>query len=463
MLDPELVKELVALARRRGARFAEVFAETRLSTVLRLDDGKVEEVVTGSDRGAGIRVFVGETQAYAFSNRLDAEALRVAAEAAAGAAARAADDPGVQQVDLRRGDPLEHPIETRPEDVPTERKVAWLREADAAARGTDPAVRQVLVSYVDSQQHVLIANSDGLWVEEHRPRIRLVAQVVATRDGVIQTGFEGPGGLVGAELLERFPPAETAEKAARQAVTMLDGRPAPAGEMAVVIGPGGGGVLFHEACGHGLEADHIQKDASIFQGKVGQQLASPFVNGVDDGSVSMAWGSGHVDDEGTTTRRTTLFEEGVLTGLLYDRLRADVDGTTSTGNGRRQSYAHLPIPRMTNSYILAGTGRPDDVVGDTTRGIYAKKLGGGQVNPATGDFVFGVSEGYLIEDGRITSPVRGANLIGNGPAILAAIDALADDFDIFHGICGKEGQGVPVTNGSPTLRIARMTVGGVGG
>ena len=244
------------------------------------------------------------------------------------------------------------------------------------------------------------------------------------------------------------------------AVAMLDGRNAPAGEMPVVLGPGGGGILFHEACGHGLEADLVVKAASVFHGRLGERIASSLVTGVDDGTVPSAWGSFAYDDEGTPAQRTVLFDEGVLVGYLYDRLRASQDGVASTGNGRRQSYASLPIPRMRNSYILAGQAGPDDVIGDTPRGLYARTLGGGQVNPATGDFVFGVSEGYLIEDGRVTAPVRGANLIGNGPTILAAIDAVADDFDTRDGICGKEGQSAPVSNGSPTLRIARMTVGG---
>jgi len=231
--------------------------------------------------------------------------------------------------------------------------------------------------------------------------------------------------------------------------------------MPVVIGPGGGGVLFHEACGHGLEVDHIHRDASIYRiEKRGERLASPLVTGVDDGTVNGAWGSNAFDDEGTPTGRTVLYDQGVLVGFLYDRLRAEHDGVSSTGNGRRQSYANLPIPRMTNSYILAGKASAEDVVADTHRGLYAKTLGGGQVNPATGDFMFGVSEAYLIEEGHLTVAVRGANLIGNGPRILSAIDAVADDFETRDGVCGKEGQGVPVTNGSPTLRISAMTVGG---
>jgi TldD protein len=458
VLDPEVVHRVLREALSTGGRFAELFAEVRSSTSIRLDDGKIEEVVAGRDRGAGVRVFHGEAQAYAFSNRLEAEALVEAARVVAGAVRETG--PGTVVVDLRRREPFRHPVEEPLHMVPVDRKVSWLREADETARSLDPSVRQVMGSYADGRQQILVANSEGSWAEEERPRVRLFVQVVAARDGVMQTGHEGPGGLTGAELLRRFPPAQTAERAARQAVAMLDGKPSPAGEMAVVVGPGGGGILFHEACGHGLEADHIQKDASIFKGRLGQRLASSLVTGVDDGTVPSAWGSFAVDDEGTPAHRTVLFEGGELLGYLYDRFHARRDKVESTGNGRRQSYASLPIPRMTNSSILAGTHQAEAIIGDTKRGLYAKTLGGGQVNPATGDFVFGVSEAYLIEDGRITSPVRGANLIGNGPAILSAIDGVAEDFETRDGVCGKEGQGVPVSNGSPTIRIASMTVGG---
>jgi TldD protein len=302
-----------------------------------------------------------------------------------------------------------------------------------------------------------------MWVEEDRHRLRLIAQVVAARDGVMQTGFEGPAGLGGVEVLERHPPAETGAAAAAMAVTMLDGVPAPAGEMAVVLGPGGGGVLFHEACGHGLESDTIGKEASIYRGRLGDAIGSELVTGVDDSTLAHAWGSFSFDDEGTPAARTVLVDRGRLTGFLYDRFWASHDDAEPTSNARRQSYAHVPIPRMTNTSILPGDTEPADVIGDTQRGLYAKVLGGGQVNPATGDFVFGVAEGYLIEDGKIARPVRGANLIGNGVTILSGVDAVASDFDARPGTCGKDGQGVPVTTGSPTLRIARMTVGGTGG
>jgi TldD protein len=461
VLDEAAVSDVLRTALRSGGRFAELFAEERRSTSIRLDDRRIEELTEGTDRGAGIRVFVGETASYAYSNRLDPAALHEAAEAAA-AAARGGGSADV--VDLRSG-PVAVSVPTaRPMDeVPRERKVGWLREAEDAARSFSPEVRQVVVGYGDAVQRLLVASSAGTWAEEERHRVRLIAQAVASRDGVVQTGFEGPAGLGGAEVLDAHPPGVTGAEAARMAVTMLDGVPAPAGEMPVVVGPAGGGVLFHEACGHGLEADTVGKEASVYRGRIGERLASPLVTGVDDASVLGAWGSFAVDDEGTPAERTVLFQDGVLVGMLYDQFWAGKDGAEPTSNGRRQSYAHLPIPRMTNTSILPGDAHPDDIIADTVRGLYAKHLGGGQVNPATGDFVFGVSEAYLIENGSVTTPVRGANLIGTGIDILAAVDAVAGDFDARPGTCGKDGQGVPVTTGSPTLRIARMTVGGTGG
>ncbi len=460
VLDPELVARLLTEARSTGAEFAEVFAERRSSTSIRLDDGRIEEVVSGSDRGAGIRVFHGETQAYAFTDRLDAEPLLEAARAAASAVRSVGDAPAVVGVAPVPTERYTRDVERPADEVATGHKVAWLREADDAARSIDASVRQVMAGYADGRQQVLVANSDGRWAEEVRTRIRLAVQVVAMRDGRAQVGFDGPGRFAGAEMLDRYPPGRTAANAARAAVAMLNGRPAPAGETAVVIAPGGGGILLHEACGHGLEVDHIHKDASIYQARLGEVLGSPLLTAVDDGTVLGAWGYEAVDDEGSPTQRTVLFEQGRLAGYLYDLRGARRDGVRSTGNGRRQGHSHLPIPRMTNTYILAGDSSAADVIAGTKRGLYAKSLGGGQVNPATGDFVFGVSEGYLIENGEIGHAVSGANLIGNGIGILTAIDAVADDFDTKDGICGKEGQMVPVSNGSPTLRIARMTVGG---
>ncbi len=459
MLDRDLALDVLRAARARGGSFAELYVEERSSVAIRLDDGKVEELTTGLDRGAGVRVGRGTSFGYAYSNRLDRGSLLRAADAAS---ASLEDEPG-EVVDLRDLAPaVVHAAERAASSVSAADKVAWLREVDDVARSFSPEVRQVVASYGDSVQRVLIATSDGRWVEEVRPRIRLVAQVVAARDGVIQTGFHGPAGLAGVEFVDAHPPARTAQIAARRAVAMLDSIPAPAGEMPVVLAPGMGGVLFHEAVGHPLEIDTIHKEASVYRGRVGETLASPLVNGVDDATIPNGWGSFSFDDEGAPAQRTVLFEGGVLRGWLYDRLRAEEDGVPSSGNGRRQSYAHQPIPRMTNTYILNGTSRAEDLISSTERGVSVTALAGGQTNPATGDFVFGCSEAYLIEDGRVTTPVRGANLIGRAIEVMSAIDGVADDFDTWEGVCGKDGQSVPVGSGSPTLRISRITVGGTG-
>ena len=462
MLERELVEEVLAAAASRGGGWAEVFAEDRSATSVRLDDGRVEELTSGHDRGVGVRVGHGASFGYAFTNRFDRDGLLRAAEAAAASVPEG--EARTRIVDLTERTPG---VVHRPKDpasgVAKDTKVGWAREADDAARAFDPSVRQVAVSYADTEQRVLIATTDGRWVRETRPRVRFVVQVVAARDDQLQTGLYAPGGNGGVEFFDAHPPSKVAERAAEQAVTMLSSVPAPAGEMPVVMGPGTGGVLFHEACGHGLESDTIHKEASIYRGRLGDALASTLVAGVDDASVTNGWGSFSFDDEGWPAERTILFSDGALQSYLYDRIRAHADDVASTGNGRRESYAHPPIPRMTNSYILDGGSDPDEVVGRTDSGVYAKALGGGQVNPATGDFVFGVTEAYLIEGGELTTPVRGANLVGRGIDILLAVDAVANDFDTWEGTCGKDGQWVPAGVGSTTLRIARMTVGGTGG
>jgi TldD protein len=460
MLDRDLAADVLRAARARGGDFAELFVEERVGLSVRLDDGRIEELTTGQDRGAGVRVGHDGNYGYAHSNRLDREALMTAAEAAA---ASLADGRPGDVADLRTLEPaVVHEATREASAVPVADKVAWVREADDAARAHSPEVRQVAATYTDSIQRLLIATSDGRWVQETRPRVRLSVSVVAARDGVIQTGHHGPASLAGVELLQAHPPAETALVAARRAVTMLDSVPAPAGEMTAVLAPGMGGVLFHEAVGHPLEVDAVHKEASVYRGRVGEVLAAPILNGVDDATVPNAWGSFSFDDEGAPAERTVLFEDGVLRGWLYDRLRADKDGVASTGNGRRQSYAHPPIPRMSNTYILNGSSMPEELVAGTERGVFVTALAGGQTNPATGDFVFGCSEAYLIERGEVTTPVRGANLIGRAIEVMSSVDAIAADFDIWPGVCGKDGQGVPVGSGSPTLRISRITVGGTG-
>jgi TldD protein len=460
MLDRDLAAEVLRAARMRGGGFAELYVEERTGVSVRLDDGRIEELTSGIDRGAGVRIGHGTSFGYAYSNRLDRDSLLQAAETAAASVPDAG--PGTV-VDLRASEPpVVHEARRDAASVDAATKVAWVREADDAARGFHADVRQVTAVYGDSTQRLLVAASDGRWVEEVRPRVRLVVSVVAGRDERIQTGFHGPAGLAGLEFLEANLPAATAEVAAKRAVTMLDSIPAPAGEMPVVLAPGMGGVLFHEAVGHPLEADIVDKEASVYRGRTGEHLAAGILSGVDDATVPNAWGSFSFDDEGTPAQRTVLFTDGILEGWLYDRLRAEKEGVASSGNGRRQSYAHPPIPRMSNTYILDGTSTPEELLSDTDRGVFVTALAGGQTNPATGDFVFGCSEAFLIEGGRVTSPVRGANLIGRAIEVMSAVDGIAADFDIWPGVCGKDGQSVPVGSGSPTLRISRITVGGTG-
>jgi TldD protein len=461
VLEDATVHKVLSAALATGGQWAEVYAEDRLSHNLRLEDRRVEELVTGRDRGAGVRVVRGTSTAYAYTNRLDDDALL---EAARVAAAALRDHPTAEVRDLRRREPgVRHPVSVDPATVERATLAELARRADDAARAHDAAVAQVTAAYGDVRQRVHIANSDGFSTLEDRVRTRFVVQVVAARDGIVQTGFDGPGRSCGFELLDQFPPELVAERAAQRAVAMLASRPAPAGEMPVVIASGNGGVLFHESSGHGMEADLVAKEASVYFGKQGAKIGVDGFNGVDDATVVGAWGSFQFDDEGTPAARTVLFADGVCTDYLTDLIRARQLGQPASGNGRRQSYAEVPIPRMTNTYILAGPDDPAEIIRQTSRGLYAKSLGGGQVNPVTGEFVFGVVEGYLIENGEVTTPVRGANLVGDGPSVIAAVDALGDDFDVKEGICGKEGQAVPVGNGAPTMRIARMTVGGTGG
>lgn len=457
MLDEAVVAKILRAALQGGADFAELFVEDRAATALRLEDRRVEDVSSGTDAGAGVRVMTGERVAYAYTNVLDEGAL---IEAAAAARAASGTKP-VEGIDLRRISPnIRHPVAKDPAQVDVADKVAALLAADDSGRAAGSGVRQVTASYADTRQRIQIANSHGLLVEDDRTRLRFAVQLVAARDGQIATGFEGPGHSGGFELLDQRPATEVASKAAQKALAMLDAKPSPAGELPVVLAPGAGGVLIHEACGHGLEADTLVKKASVYAGRNGERFASEAVTIVDDATDIGAWGSFGVDDEGTFAQRTVLFEQGLLVGHLSDRRSANKIGHPPTGNGRRQSYAHLPIVRMTNTYLLSGPDDPGEIVKGIEKGVYAANFAGGEVNPATGNFVFGMSEAYMIEKGEIAYPIRGANLIGNGPQVLGAIEAIGDDFGRQEGVCGKDGQHAPVTNGMATVLLSKMTVGG---
>jgi TldD protein len=458
MLAPELAQAALDRALARGGDWAELYAEERTGFSVSLDDSRVERPQSGREVGASIRLVHGDATYFGHVDGLAepdllaladsvAQALRLEARSAVALAAV-------------HPQPM-HPVAERPEDVPAARKVDLLRLCDQTARAAGGAVAQVSVGYAEARRVVEIFNSGGFAAGDDRTRVRLGVQVVANRDGRVETGNETRGGHAGFELLSDRP-EHVAEEAARKALTALDAVDAPAGRMPVVVGNGFGGVLLHEAIGHGLEADAVQKHASVYAGRIGDRLAEPFVTAYDDGRKQGEWGSDGIDDEGTPTQRTTIIEGGRLTSYLYDRLRAGKVNALSTGNGRRESFRHLPLPRMTNTYFAPGESTPEDLIAGTERGLYAVSFGGGQVEPATGDFVFGVSEGYLIERGKVTAPVRGATLIGNGPEALAAIDGVAGDLEIATGFCGKGGQRVPAGVGQPHVRIRALTVGGTG-
>jgi TldD protein len=349
-----------------------------------------------------------------------------------------------------------------PGDVPKAKKVELLLTANEMARAEGAAITQVSARYADSHRRILVANTDGILGTDDQVKTLFSISAVASGDTGMQTGRESIGRTVGFELFDSYEVADLARTAAQRAITKLAARPAPSGEMTVVIGPGGGGVMFHEACGHGLEADLVGKGASVFAGRLGEQVASSLVTLVDDGTMGGEWGCFAIDDEGRPAQRNVLIQDGILVDYMWDGLRARAEGRASSGNGRRQSYQHLPMVRMTNTYLLGGTSTPEQILSDTESGVYISHLGGGQVNTATGDFVFGMTEAYLIEGGRITEPLREGNLIGNGPGVLTAIDAVGNDFAMGGpGTCGKDGQGVPVGDGVPTLRVATgLTIGG---
>ena len=356
-----------------------------------------------------------------------------------------------------------HGINSVPTDVSKSAKVELLFRADDVARSKGASVVQVSTGYGDSNRRTQIANSDGLLTGDERVRTRFSVVCVAAGDAGMQRGYETLALTLGFEMFERRSVEEVAEEAARRAISKLQARPAPSGVVPVVLQRGSGGILFHEACGHGLEADHIVKETSVYAGRVGDLVASPLVTLVDDGTVGPEWGCMSVDDEGRPAQRNVLIRDGILTGYMWDYLRGRKQGRESSGNGRRESFRHLPMVRMTNTFLLPGTDDPDEIVAQTPKGIYVAHLGGGQVNTTTGDFTFGMTEAYLIEDGRITEPIRDANLIGNGPDVLSKIDAIGSDFDMSPGTCGKDGQSVPVGCGQPTLRISGVTIGGTAG
>lgn len=460
MIDDDVLERVLGAAVRTGGEFAEVFASDWQGTGVGLDDGRIEQLSTGRSRGAGIRVVRGDTTGFAHTADLTEQGLLAAARAAAEAASQGGG--GARVVALRESSRrVVSPVDVDPATVAKSAKVELLRRVDDAARSAGSAIAQVSAGYSDGRTRILVANSDGLLARDERVRTSLRVSAVANGDTGMQTGFDSVGHTMGFELFDKVRVEDVARTAAQRALTKLKARPAPSGSLPVVIKAGSGGVLFHEACGHGLEADLVAKGASVYRGKVGELVASPLVTLVDDGTMTHEWGAIAIDDEGHPSQYNVLIENGVLTDYMWDFLRARKEGRPQSGNGRRQSYKDLPMVRMTNTYVLNGADNPDDIIRDTAHGVYVAHLGGGSVNTATGDFVFGMTEAYMIENGEITEPLREGNLIGNGPQVLRDIDRLGNDFAMGNpGTCGKDGQGVPVGDGQPTLRVASLTIGG---
>ena len=413
-----------------------------------------------------MRVIAGERTGYAYSDDLSPEKIRRAARVAACIAKGPAkvDKTGFEEANKRDL----YPILQAPNETSLTERVELVKRADRAARAYDSRIFQIQASYADSLRQVLVANSDGVLSFDRQPMARLNVGVLAREgNGSPQRGYVGGGGRVALDFLPRrtFAGGSSRSEAGRQAIVQLDAVPAPAGEMTVVLGPGWPGILLHEAVGHGLEADFNRKKVSAFSDRIGQQVASSLCTVIDDGTIRNRRGSLNVDDEGAPTQQNILIEKGVLRGYLFDKLSSRLLRSGATGNGRRESYQHIPMPRMTNTFMLAGDSDPAEIVRSTPRGLYCANFGGGQVDITSGNFVFSASESYLIEDGRITRPVRGATLIGNGPEALKYVSMVGNDLKLDEGIgiCGKEGQSVPVGVGIPTIKVDRMTVGGTSG
>jgi TldD protein len=428
-----------------------------------LEDGIVKEGSASIEQGVGVRALAGEKTGFAYSDEIVLPALEEASRAARAIAARGSDR-AVQGMLPSTGHRLYLPIDPVSSFTSSE-KVAWLERVDRETRKMDPRVVQVMASVVAVHEVVLVANSDGHLAADVRPLVRFNVSVIVEQNGRREQGYAGAGGrFTLPELVKDDKPLQLAREAVRQALVNLEAIPAPAGPMTVVLGPGWPGILLHEAIGHGLEGDFNRKGTSAFAGRVGEKVASELCTIVDDGTLSRRRGSLNIDDEGTPTQCTTLIENGVLKGYLQDKMNARLMGVAPTGNGRRESFAHITLPRMTNTYMRPGKTPPEEILASVQKGIYAVNFGGGQVDITSGKFVFSASEAYLIENGKLGAPIKGATLIGNGPDVLTRVSMVGNDLKLDDGVgtCGKEGQSVPVGVGQPTVRIENLTVGGTG-
>ncbi|HJL18355.1 MAG TPA: metallopeptidase TldD-related protein [Sandaracinaceae bacterium LLY-WYZ-13_1] len=459
-VDAQVAGRLLSAALSKGGDYADLFYEYNVTGSYAYEEGILKAAGRSVSAGLGVRVRKGDATGYAYVEDLSMEAMERAAKTAAQIAASGGAPEPVGLSPLEVAD--RYPVETLSLDLPGEDKRSLLARADAAARAADPRVQRVEASLAEQVREILIATSDGRLVRDRQPLLRFGVRVIVEQEGKRQSGSSGGGGRVGWGYFDGKDPETHAKEAVRQATAMLDAREAPAGELEVVLGPGDSGILLHEAVGHGLEADFNRKKTSNYSDQLGERVASELCTVVDDATLTGSRGSINVDDEGNRPERAVLIEGGVLRGYMQDRQSSEFFGGDPTGNGRRESFKSHPMPRMTNTMLLEGPHDPEEILKSVERGVYARKFGGGQVDISNGDFVFSLTEGYLIENGKITAPLKGVNLIGNGPDVMRKVTMLGNDLELSDGIwtCGKEGQSVPVGVGCPTVKISGMTVGG---
>jgi TldD protein len=463
-IDAAMANKLLALALDAGGDYADIYFEFNITANYSLEEEQIRTLGRGITLGLGVRVTKGDATGYAYCEDLAwekmAHAAKTAGQIAVGGGHKPVNVGSINSVPL----PAFYNVPTPSLVVPTEEKLALLRAADKAAHAYDPRIVKVQAGFVEQIKEVLLFTSDGRTATDLQPMLRFSVSAVAEEGTKRQSGSGGGGGRYGMDYFAnaKRDAAAHGREAARVAIAMLDAREAPAGEMPVVLGPADSGILLHEAVGHGLEADFNRKETSNYSGQIGKQVASPLCTVVDDGTILSSRGAINVDDEGYAGQNNVLIENGVLVGYMHDRLSAKHFGIKPTGNGRRESFRSMPLPRMTNTSLLGGKDNPEDIIKSVKRGIYAKRFSGGQVNISNGDFLFSLTESYLIEDGKLTAPLKGVNLIGNGPEVLRRVDMLGSDFELSDGIwtCGKDGQSVPVNVGTPTVRISSITVGG---
>ncbi|OJH19425.1 peptidase C69 [Bacillus obstructivus] len=458
MLNKSIIEDVLNEALSTGGDFSEIFIEDRFTNNMTLHSGKLETSLSGRDFGIGVRVFKGLQCAYAYTTDFSREGLIKTAKNAAQAIK------GNKIIQLSPFEPRtfnnQHPIEIIPQDVEKTRKLSVMKNAYDIAKSYHSSISQVNVRYSDEEQNVLIANSEGTFVEDTRIRSRMLIQAIATRDNQMETGYYGPGALQGFEFIENLNLEHYAREAARIAVTMLDASPCPSGKFPVIIDNEFGGVIFHEACGHGLEATAVAKKHSVFADRLGQQVAPEIVTYIDDGTLKNEWGSINIDDEGELSRKNVLIENGILKGYLIDKFNSRRMGMESTGSGRRESFRFAPTSRMTNTYIAPGKSSPEEIISNTENGIYTKYMGGGQVNTTTGDYNFAVMEAYEVKNGKLGKPLKGATLIGNGPKTLQKVDMVGNNLGHGAGMCGSQSGSIPVNVGQPMIRVSEITVGG---